>query len=366
MGKLKIGIIGCGAIAREKHVDALLQFPDRCEIVALADAQPAAANSLQRERLPGAAVYEGYEALLEDPAVDAVHICTPNHSHCEIAVKALEAGKHVMCEKPMAETYAGACRMIKTAEKNQRKLSVSYQNRFRSDSQAIHAAVLAGDLGEIYFAKAHATRRKKVPTWGSFLSLKAQGGGSLIDIGTHSIDLALWFMDNYEVESVTAAAFRGLIDDPAGNLWGPWEPSRFEVEDSAFGFIRMKNGALLTVEAAWALNIPDAREACVTVCGTKGGAQQLPGDAPDSYQWRLVKAVYGQLVSVVPDGPEPLLWTGRKNGVDRALLMEMDSWLEDLEGGRPHAVRAEQAAAVVRVIEAMYESARQGRAICLT
>ena len=120
------------------------------------------------------------------------------------------------------------------------------------------------------------------------------------------------------------------------------------------------------MEAAWALNIPDAREACVTVCGTKGGAQQLPGDAPDSYQWRLVKAVYGQLVSVVPDGPEPLLWTGRKNGVDRALLMEMDSWLEDLEGGRPHAVRAEQAAAVVRVIEAMYESARQGRAICLT
>ena len=72
----------------------------------VADAQPAAANSLQRERLPGAAVYEGYEALLEDPAVDAVHICTPNHSHCEIAVKALEAGKHVMCEKPMAETYA--------------------------------------------------------------------------------------------------------------------------------------------------------------------------------------------------------------------------------------------------------------------
>ncbi|MFR4987887.1 Gfo/Idh/MocA family protein [Anaerotruncus colihominis] len=365
MGKLKIGIIGCGAIAREKHVDALLQFPDRCEIVALADAQPAAAHSLQRERLPGAAVCEGYEALLEDPAVDAVHICTPNHSHCKIAVEALEAGKHVMCEKPMAETYADACRMVKAAEKNQRKLSVSYQNRFRSDSQAIHAAVLAGDLGEIYYAKAHATRRKKVPTWGSFLSLKAQGGGPLIDIGTHSIDLALWFMDNYEFESVTAAAFRGLIDDPAGNLWGPWEPSRFEVEDSAFGFIRMKNGALLTVEAAWALNIPDAREACVTVCGTKGGAQQLPGDTPDSYQWRLVKAMHGRLVSVVPDGPDPPLWMGRKNGVGRAPLMEMDSWLEDLEGGRPHVVRAEQAAAVVRVIEAMYESARQGRTICL-
>lgn len=134
MGKLKIGIIGCGAIAREKHVDALLQFPDRCEIVALADAQPAAANSLQRERLPGAAVYEGYEALLEDPAVDAVHICTPNHSHCEIAVKALEAGKHVMCEKPMAETYADACRMIKTAEKN----NGNSLSAIKTVSEAIH------------------------------------------------------------------------------------------------------------------------------------------------------------------------------------------------------------------------------------
>ena len=177
MGKLRIGIIGCGSIARVKHVRALLQFPDRCEITALADMQPAAAYSLREDLLPGAKVYEDFEELLNDPSVDAVHICTPNHSHCEIAVKALNAGKHVMCEKPMAESYADACRMVEAAKKNQRKLTVGYQNRFRDDSQAVHAAARAGDLGEIYYAKAHATRRKKVPTWGRFLSMEAQGGG---------------------------------------------------------------------------------------------------------------------------------------------------------------------------------------------
>ena len=368
MGKLRIGIIGCGSIARVKHVRALLQFPDRCEITALADMQPAAAYSLREDLLPGAKVYEDFEELLNDPSVDAVHICTPNHSHCEIAVKALNAGKHVMCEKPMAESYADACRMVEAAKKNQRKLTVGYQNRFRDDSQAVHAAARAGDLGEIYYAKAHATRRKKVPTWGRFLSMEAQGGGPLIDIGTHAIDLALWFMDNYEIASVTAAAFKGLVDDPAGNVWGPWDPAKFEVEDSAFGFIRMKNGALLSVEASWALNIPDAREACVTVCGTKGGAQQLQGDyGPGSYRWKLVKAEYDRLVTVTPDGPVKFIPMGdlADEVLSLAPVREMDSWLTDLEGGRPHAVRAEQAAAVVRVIETMYESARQGRTVRL-
>ena len=175
-------------------------------------------------------------------------------------------------------------------------------------------------------------------------------------------------MDNYEIASVTAAAFKGLVDDPAGNVWGPWDPAKFEVEDSAFGFIRMKNGALLSVEASWALNIPDAREACVTVCGTKGGAQQLQGDyGPGSYRWKLVKAEYDRLVTVTPDGPEKFIPMGdmADEVLSLAPVREMDSWLTDLEGGRPHAVRAEQAAAVVRVIETMYESARQGRTVRL-
>lgn len=366
MGKLKIGIIGCGSIARVKHVRALQQYPDRCEIIALADMYPESAYKLKKDLLPDAKVYEDYENLLKDPAVEVVHICTPNHSHCEITVKALNAGKHVMCEKPMAENYADACKMVEAAKKNNKKLTISYQNRFRDDSQAIYAAALAGDLGDIYYAKAHATRRKKVPTWGQFLSMEAQGGGPLIDIGTHVIDLALWLMDNYEIKSVTAATFKGLINDPAGNVWGAWDPTKYEVEDSAFGFIRMKNDALLSVEASWALNIPDARDACVTVCGTKGGAQQMEGDyGPGSFKWKMVKAEYDRLVTVTPEGPEKFIDTNEKinEALYHAPVREVDSWLTDLEGGKPHVVRAEQAAIVVRVIETMYESARQGKTI---
>ena len=304
--KIKAGIIGCGGIANNKHLPAIRKV-DRMEMVAFCDIIRERAEKVAAEYgAPGARVYTDYKELLAEE-LDVVYVCTPNRSHSFITVDALHSGKHVMCEKPMAESYADACRMVEAAKKNQRKLTVGYQNRFRDDSQAVHAAARAGDLGEIYYAKAHATRRKKVPTWGRFLSMEAQGGGPLIDIGTHAIDLALWFMDNYEIASVTAAAFKGLVDDPAGNVWGPWDPAKFEVEDSAFGFIRMKNG----VEASWALNIPDAREACVTVCGTKGGAQQLQGDyGPGSYRWKLVKAEYDRLVTVTPDGPEKFIPMG--------------------------------------------------------
>lgn len=363
MSKIKIGIIGCGAIAKSKHVKSLLMFPERCEITALASAHVESAYRLQKELLPDAKVYETYQDLLKDPEIDAVHICSSNHSHCEITVDALNAGKHVMCEKPMAETWEDACKMVEAAKRNHRKLSISYQNRFREDSQALYAATLAGDLGKVYYARAHATRRKKVPTWGNFLSIEAQGGGPLIDVGTHAIDLALWLMDNYEIESVTAATFQGLIHDPAGNEWGPWDPEKFEVEDSAFGFVRFKDGSVLNVESSWALNLPDAREASVTLCGTKGGAQQFEDEThPGSYKWKLAKADYNHLLTVTPDSHDP---EAASFPTDHAYASyhEMESWLTDLEGGKEHVVRAEQAAVVVRVIEAMYESAKQKKTI---
>lgn len=352
---IRIGIVGCGEIAKSKHIRALRQFPDRCEVTALLSAHPESARQVQREMLPHALVYESMEDLLSRGGIDAVHICTPNSSHCALTLQALAAGKHVMCEKPMAETYADACRMIEAAHRSGKSLSVSYQNRFRDDSLALYEARRAGDLGEIYFARAHATRWKKVPTWGRFLSHAAQGGGALMDIGTHAIDLALWLMDNYELESVSAATFQGLTHEPMGNAWGTWDPAQFEVEDSAFGFLHMKNGAVLDVEASWALHLPDAREACVTLCGTRGGAQQLR-DADGDYTWQMASAHYGQLTKLTPH-----LQIRR----DPAVL-EMDSWLAELEGCGNHLVRPEQAAEVVHVIELMYRSAETRRPILLS
>ncbi|KAA2301378.1 Gfo/Idh/MocA family oxidoreductase, partial [Clostridioides difficile] len=135
-----------------------------------------------------AEVYTDYQELLKDESLDIVHVLTPNISHAEISIAALEAGKHVMCEKPMAKTSAEAQLMLEAAERTGKKLTIGYNNRFREDSQYLKKVCEAGDLGHIYFAKAHAIRRRAVPTWGVFLDEEKQGGGPLIDIGTHALD----------------------------------------------------------------------------------------------------------------------------------------------------------------------------------
>ena len=240
MRTVKIGIIGCGGIAKQKHLPSLKADP-RAELVAFCDLIEERAQWAAKEYgAPDAKVYTDYRELLRDPEIEVVHVLTPNRSHCELTCDALRAGKHVMCEKPMAKTYAQAQEMLEAARRTGKKLTIGYQNRCTPESLYLKKACERGDLGEIYFAKAHAIRRRAVPTWGVFLNEYEQGGGPLIDIGTHALDLTLWMMDNYEPESVTGSSYRKLADtENAANAWGSWDPKKFTVEDSAFGYIKM-------------------------------------------------------------------------------------------------------------------------------
>src|SRR5699024_7084154 len=189
-----------------------------------------------------------------------------------------EAGKHVMCEKPMAKSSVEAKKMMEAAERTGKKLTIGYNNRFRTDSQYLHNVCERGDLGEIYFAKAHALRRRAVPTWGVFLDEEKQGGGALIDIGTHALDLTLWMMDNYKPKSVLGSSYHKLgKKENAANAWGPWDPEKFTVEDSAFGFITMENGATIILESSWALNTLEVDEAKCSLRGTDVGANMKDG-----------------------------------------------------------------------------------------
>ncbi|MGV2794855.1 gfo/Idh/MocA family oxidoreductase, partial [Clostridium perfringens] len=139
-----------------------------------------------------------------------------------------------------------ARQMLDAAKRTGKKLSIAYQNRFRDDSLFLKQVCENGELGDIYFGKALALRRRAVPTWGVFLDEEKQGGGPLIDIGTHALDLTLWLMDNYEPKSVTGSVFHKLGGRAnAANAFGPWDPEHFKVEDSAFGCITMKNGATI-------------------------------------------------------------------------------------------------------------------------
>ncbi len=243
MSKLKIGVVGCGGIANQKHFPAMKANSDLCEIVAFCDIiKERAEKGAAEYGAEGARIYEDYHDLLADSEVEVVHVLTPNVAHCPITVAAFEAGKHVYCEKPMAHNTDDAKAMLEAWKKSGKQFTIGYQNRFRPEVQNLKKACEAGELGDIYYGKAHAVRRRAVPTWGVFPDKSKQGGGPLIDIGTHALDLTLWMMDNYEPQSVSGSVFYKLGNLPQateGNLFGPWDPETYEVEDSAMGFIRM-------------------------------------------------------------------------------------------------------------------------------
>ena len=176
MKKLKIGIIGCGGIANQKHFPALKANADLNEIVAFCDIVKERAQKAAEEfGTPDARVYDNYKDLLKDEEVEVVHICTPNVSHSFIAVDAFEAKKHVYCEKPMSHSTEEAEKMVEAWKKSGMKFTVGYQNRFREEVMNLHQACQNGDLGEIYYGKAHAVRRRGVPTWGVFMDKSQQG-----------------------------------------------------------------------------------------------------------------------------------------------------------------------------------------------
>lgn len=358
MAKLKVGIIGCGGIANGKHMPALAKQADRAEMVAFCDIiEERAQEAAQNYGVAGAKVYTDYRQLLEDKSIDVMHICTPNRSHAEIAVAALEAGKHVMCEKPMAKTVADAKMMVDAARKSGKKLTIAYQNRFRKDSLLLKKYIELGELGEIYYAKAHAIRRRAVPTWGVFLNEYEQGGGPLIDIGTHALDLTLWMMDNYKPKAVLGQAFKKLSNQTGtANAWGDWDPVQFTVEDSAFGFVVMENGAAISLESSWALNTLDVSEATTTLCGTKGGADMKDG-------LRINKVELNTQVVVKPDlNSGGVDFYEGSQGLSPGDL-EAKMWIDCILNDTQPVVLPEQSYAVTQILEAIYTSAKTGEAV---
>ena len=357
---IRVGIIGCGGIANGKHMPALKSVPD-CEMVAFCDIIPERAEKAAKEfGTEGAKAYTDYKELLRDESIDVVHVCTPNRSHSFITVDALESGKHVMCEKPMAINSAEARKMLNAAKRTGKKLSIGYQNRFRPDSQYLKAEAEAGTFGEIYYAKATALRRRAVPTWGVFLNEYEQGGGPLIDIGTHALDLTLWTMNNYKPKYCVGTTYHKLNNDvEQGNTWGNWDPEKFTVEDSAFGFIVMENGATIVLESAWALNTLDVREAVTTVCGTKAGA-----DMSDGLRINGIRG--GRQYVLTPSFEAGGVAFNDGARAESAAACEERLWIEAVRNDTEPLTKPEEAYCVTRILEGIYESAKTGKPFYFT
>jgi predicted dehydrogenase len=364
MKKYRIAIIGCGFAAGgagssyQIHMPSWAKMTEEVEMVAFCDiVREKAAEAARTYGTKDARVYTNYKELLKDDTIDLVDVCTPNKSHPEITIAALEAGKHVYCEKPMAKTYAEALKMLEAARRTGQKLTIGYQNRFRPESLYLNNLCRRGDLGEIYFAKAHALRRRAVPTWGVFLNEEEQGGGALIDIGTHALDLTLWMMNNHKPISVTGSVYNKFAPQKeTGNFFGDWDPAKFTVEDSAFGFIKLEGGATVYLEAGWALNILDASEGKVTLCGTLAGADMKEG-------LRINKAEMGKLVvsrpALLPGGAD--VFDAAPSPLPGELFAR--TWLDSIKNNTAPVVLPEQALVVTQVLEAIYRSAKTGKTV---
>lgn len=356
--EVRVGIVGCGGIANGKHMPSLSKLPN-VKMVAFCDLEEDRAQKAKEDfGTEDAEVYTDYHDLVARDDIEIVHVLTPNASHCNISVAALDNGKHVMCEKPMATTYKEAQEMVDASKRSGKFLTVGYQTRSSMGHQYVRHAIERGDLGEIYYAKAPAIRKRGVPLWGSFLDKEKQGGGPMIDIGTHSIDAVLSLMGNYDVESVTGVTYNKLSDTAYNsNEWGIWDPKEmpFTVEDSAMAFVRFKNGATLHVEATWLLNY--VGESHMALCGTKGGVEfaedgivRFCGEEDGSFFTKDIK----------PNSTARERFHGQNLTPEE---YEAKQWIYCVVNNIPPLTKPEEAAVVSRVIEAIYQSAEEGKTI---
>ena len=348
MSHLKVGMIGCGKIATSVHAPALFEHP-KVELIGFASRTKQRAIALKAQYgHPNAQVYEDGWALINDPAIDVVHICTPNDTHAMYAQFALEKGKHVMVEKPPAHTYEAAQQMMQSLKQSNRQMSVMFHNRYRGETEALKQAIDAGQLGEIYYAEAHAIRRRGVPTWGHFTNQAIQGGGPLLDIGSHALDLVLYLLGDDRVVSVTGSSYQKLSDQGhLGNDFGPWKTDAYTVEDSAFAFLKTHRGATLIVRASYALNVAASKEAAVTLAGTKAGAELHEAAVIHAYE-------NGLPISRRLDAKQRMAHTA-------CIHAFIDALLE----GHPVPVSFKSALTVQQIISAIYESASTGQTIPL-
>ena len=368
--KLKVGFIGCGGIANGKHFPGMEQQSELAEMVAFCDlVKERAERAATKYGTPNAKVYTDYRELLADKSIDAVFVLTPNVSHAEITCAALESGKHVLCEKPMAATEADAKKMLEARDKSGKLLTIGYQYRHFPVNQVAKKTIDGGWLGDIYYAEALYLRRRGVPTWGVFTDKSKQGGGPLIDIGTHALDLTLFLMNNYEPQYVVGTSFeklgRTLDPEHQGQTRrdmtpDAWDPNTYEVEDLAVGQIKMKNGAVIDLKASWALNMAEDAgafgDAKVKLCGMKGGLDTHTGVV------RLNHVVAGQL-AMTTIGKKVEAYIPGFTGGKPPVSLEHQIFVEAILGKRDLFVTADQAYVVTKILDAIYQSSKTNKPV---
>lgn len=275
----KVCIISCGMITNSAHIPAYRQFADDYEIVAVCDInEQAARDTAERHQI--SYYYTDAEQMLEEQKPDVVSVCVPNCFHKQYTMMALQYGANVLCEKPLAFTYADAKEMFDCAKEYGKVLMACQSMRFTPDRLSAKEFIQEGGLEEIYYGEFSRIRRRGIPTWGTFHIRKVSGGGAFVDIGVHMLDALVWLMGNPKVKSVNATTMQnhkyeiGSLKG-SGALTGEvhsqrkFNPDEMDVEDFSCGMITFENGAKISFKVAWAANMPETSD--IRLVGKKAG-----------------------------------------------------------------------------------------------
>lgn len=276
MSKIKVAVIGCGSIANAAHIPAYMKNED-AEIVYFCDIIPERAEKAVADYGCGKAITD-YHEILNDPEIVAVSVCTPNYAHASIAIECLRAGKHVLCEKPAARTYAEALEMQKAQHETGKILNIGVVNRFNTGVNELKKLIDEGVLGNIHHVYVSFRAHRSIPGLGGAFTTKAiAGGGALIDWGVHFLDIVMYCCGDPKPLTVTGEEFCVLGKDMKAynytSMWAgpPDYNGTYDVDDSVTGMIRTE-GPVITFNGAWAQNI-GVGEMYIDFMGDKAGVR---------------------------------------------------------------------------------------------
>lgn len=344
---LRVGIIGAGI--GQAHIRGYSKV-NEAQVVAVCDLNEARARQVAQDNdLAEAQIFADYRAMLDAVELDAVSVCVPNIAHRPLAVDCLNAGKHVICEKPLAFNAREAQKIADAATKNGRKCMVAQVNRFRADSIFLKQCIQSGELGNVYYAHTGWLRKRGIPGYGGWFTTKElSGGGPLIDIGVHLLDIAWWLCGCPQPVSITGVTYAEF--GPRGKGVGGWGTAKpegtFNVEDLAVGLIRFANGLTINLEVSWALNNERERQWC-QIYGNEGGCE-----------WGENVGLYRELNNVLtttkPDLPQRDPWQG-----------EMQHFVDSILNDTTPDPDATQGVTMMKMLDAIYKSAETKREVVI-
>lgn len=351
MDNIKVGIIGTGNISNE-HIKAYLKNPN-VELYAFCDINEK--NLKQMSETYGVTrTFTDMNEMLKLSEIDAVSICVWNSAHAPCAIAALNAGKHVLCEKPMATSAAEAMEMKTAADKNNKLLMIGFVRRYGNDCAILKDFIGSDYFGDLYYTKATYLRRNGNPG-GWFGDKSRSAGGPLIDLGVHVIDLVRYLLGNPKPVSVYGVTFQKLLNRPnVKGIKSYYSSTEGEiicdVEDLASALIRFDNGAVLSIEASFSLNIK-GDQGKIELFGTKGGAKLDP-------ELEMYTEINDYLADVNLDGSTALSFDG-------LFANEINHFVSCVTEGTQCISPATDGIDIMTILDAVYESARTGHEVVL-